>query len=65
MLRQTRWADDAGHLVQVAVAVLDDDTWELRAEVTEQVGPFDDPWHLISECARRALALAEGRHLLE
>lgn len=51
--RQTFWLDDAGNVMQVAVACLDE-LAEAVVEVTEPVGPFDDA----GEACWRATAIA-------
>ena len=56
MHRVTLWQDDAGQTFQVAVACLDQD-WELHAEATEQVGPFDDLQAVIAQTRARAEAV--------
>ena len=56
MHRVTLWQDDAGNTFQVAVACLDKD-WELHAEVTEQVGPFEELDQVISVARARAEAI--------
>ena len=48
IIRTTSWHDDRDNLVQIAVAVLDDD-WEPAYEETRPVGPFDDHQAVIED----------------
>lgn len=41
MTRTTFWADERGQVTQISVGLLDTETWEPQAVVTEAVGPFD------------------------
>lgn len=56
-IRTTLWHDDGGNLRQVSVAVLDA-LWEPQAEITRNVGPFDDVDQVVKESTSRARAAA-------
>jgi hypothetical protein len=51
--RTTLWETDRGELVQVAVAVLDEQ-WDPQAEVTTPLGPFDSPTDAVVETTEQA-----------
>lgn len=65
MHRITRWTDDRGDTLQIAVCCLDA-AWEPHAEVTSAVGPFDDPEAVLAAAVESAHALGGWRaHQLE
>lgn len=64
MHRVTLWKNERDQVVQVAVCCLSQG-WEPQVEVTEAVGPFDNPDELILQALRRAHALAPLAHQLE
>jgi len=59
--RSTIWYDDALGVLQVSVALLNDD-WEPQAEATRQVGPFDhvDEELNIAELRARVMLTDQG-----
>lgn len=57
VVRTTWWEGTRGP-EQVAVAMLDPDTWEPLAEAVERIGPFDRPDTARTVAAAAALNLA-------
>lgn len=62
--RETLWRDDAGNVMQIAVAWLSD-AWDPLGEVTEQVGPFDDLSLWRAHCVRVLGELGVGQMTLD
>lgn len=56
--RWTYWRDERGEVTQVSVAVLEVETWEPQAVVTESVGPFDDVERIAGQALLDAKNLA-------
>lgn len=59
LTRVTMWHDQRGDVVQVAVGILEADTWDLQCEATERVGPFDDLETAHAAAWQRAINQAE------
>lgn len=60
--RITTWYDPQGSARQVAVAILEADTWDVLSECVEDVGPFDDASEAMLHAREAALALAAGQY---
>lgn len=62
MTRITTWCTSRGEVVQVSVAVLDEDSWEPLAIATEHVGPFDDVDAVLAYATEAAVNLSRGQY---